>query len=212
MSILVFKFKICFVWGPRAGIILWNWSSMRRPYVVFTEGRQDTRYADPAPTWLERGRVYRNLCQCNLLGPRHADWHRYGSMCSNLVRLHHLRFGGFYDGHYCKQRPFPEGCIKNIMNTEIATKLIRLAIYALKDAHPSVPQRGEPLASVLRSRKLNPKVERERLRKHGKWLQRCHIRTVVRGKYSDSEGSSESDGEEFSGSGEYELSSEESVA
>ena len=98
------------------------------------------------------------------------------------------------------------------MNTEIATKLIRLAIYALKDAHPSVPQRGEPLASVLRSRKLNPKVERERLRKHGKWLQRCHIRTVVRGKYSDSEGSSESDGEEFSGSDEYESSSEGSIA
>ena len=148
------------LWANRAlESLIWNWSSMRRPYVVFTEGRQGIRYVDLVPAWLERERVCRNLCQCNLLGPRRANWHRYGSMCSNFVRLYHLRFGGFYDGNDCKQRPFLEGCIKNIMNTEIAIKLITLAICALKDAPPSVPQRGESLASVLRSRKFNPRAE-----------------------------------------------------
>ena len=49
--------------------VLWIWSSMRRPYVVHTEGRHDTPFADPIPDWLERENVYRHFCQCHLLGP-----------------------------------------------------------------------------------------------------------------------------------------------
>ena len=132
--------------------------------MVFTEGRHGTRYVDLVPAWLERERVYRNFCQCNLLGSRHASWHRYGSLYSNIVRLDYLKFGGYFHGGYCKQRPFLERCIKNIMNTEIAIKLTRMIIYALKDAPPSVPQRGEPLVSVLTSRKFEPHWERKRFR------------------------------------------------
>lgn len=55
--------------------------------------------------------------------------------------------------------------IKNTKNTEFAIKLSRVVIHVLSDAPPSVPQRGEPLVSALRSRKFEPRWERTRLRK-----------------------------------------------
>ena len=109
--------------------LLWNWSSMRRPYVVFTGGRSGIRYVDPIPAWLERERVYHHLCQCHLLGPRHAGWHRHGSLYSNVVRVNWEMMWSCRLG-CCKQRPFPEGCTKNTMNTEIATKHTRVVIHA----------------------------------------------------------------------------------
>ena len=45
------------------------------------------------------------------------------------------------------------------MNEHIATKLSRLVSRVLSDISPSVPQRGVPLPSVLRSRKRKAKVE-----------------------------------------------------
>ena len=58
------------------------------------------------------------------------------------------------------------------MDIEIATKLSRVVIHALRDTPPSVPQRGEPLVSVLKSKELKPKWERDRFRKHKKWMTR----------------------------------------
>ena len=152
--------------------LLWNWPSMRRPYVVYTEGEHGTRYVDPVPAWLKRECAYPDLCLCHLLGPRRDDWHRRGSLYSNVVCHEHQAFENYWGG-YCRQCPFPVGCNKNIMNVEIATKFSRVVIHALSDAPPSVPRRGEPLVSVLGSRKLKPKWERGRLRAHKRWRVRC---------------------------------------
>ena len=71
---------------------------------------------------------------------------------------------------------FPSGCIENIKNLEIAIKLSRAVMHVLTDVPPSVPQRGEPLVSVLTSRKLKPKWERARLRR----LKRRYIEQQIR--------------------------------
>ena len=134
-------------------------------------GGADTLFADPIPNWLERDNVFLHFCQCHLLGPRHFDWHRHGSLYSNVVRAD----WGLLDRRIwrcCRQRPFLVGCTKHIMNSEIAIALTRLAFRDLKSAPPSVPQRGEPLASVLRSRKLDSNLERVRHRNHERWQQR----------------------------------------
>ena len=149
----------------------WNLSSMRRPYVVFTEGKYGTLCVDLVPVWLKRGCVYLGFCQCHLVGLQHIGWHRHGSLYSNVISHGYQTFEG-HIGDVCKQRPFPDGCAKNAMNIEIATKLSRVVIHALRDTPPSVPQRGEPLVSVLRTKELKPKWGRDRFRKHKKWLTR----------------------------------------
>ena len=156
--------------------------------MVHTEGRHGTPDADPIPNWLERDNVYRHFCQCHLLGPRHADWHRHGSLYSNVVRMG-WEIMNSRRWNCCRQRPFPMGCNNHIMNTEIATQLARITIPDLRFALPSVPQRGEPLASVLRSRKLGSNLERVRFRNHERWQQRRR----ARGWWSDSDEWSESD-------------------
>ena len=83
-----------------------------------------------------------------------------------------------YIGDCCKQRPLPDGCTKNIMSIEIATKLYRVVIHALRGTPPPVPQGGEPLVSVLRTKKFKPKWERDRFRKHKKWLTRFKERSM----------------------------------
>ena len=98
---------------------------MRRPYVVHTEGRHDTPYADPIPNWLERDNVFRHFCQFHLLGPRHSDWHRHGSLYSNVVRME-WELMNMRRWSCCRQRPFPVGCTKHTMNTEIAIALTRI--------------------------------------------------------------------------------------
>ena len=172
---------------------------MRRPYVVYTEGRHGTHYVDLVPAWLERECVYLDRCQCRLVGPRHIGWHRRGSLYSNVV-CHDYQTFEAYCGGWCRQRSFPVGCNKNTINAKIATKLSRVAIRALADTSPSVPQRGEPLVSVLRSRELKPKWERERLRKHKRWLIRFRERMgrydgKCSGRYSESDGEESSEEE-----------------
>ena len=152
--------------------LLWNWSIMRRSYVVYTEGKHGIRYADIALAWLKRGCVYLDLCQCHLIGPRYVDWHRRCPLSSNVV-CHDYKTFETYCGGNCRQWSFPVGCNKDIMNVEIAIKLSRVVVHALSEAPPPVPQRGEPLMSVLRSRKLKPMCERERFRKHKRWRVRC---------------------------------------
>ena len=61
------------------------------------------------------------------------------------------------------QWPFLVGRNEDTKNVEIAIKLSRVAMHVLNDVLPSVPQRGQPLVSVLRSRKFRPTWECERL-------------------------------------------------
>ena len=49
---------------------------------------------------------------------------------------------------------------RNAKNREIATGLSWIVMDVLRDALPSVPPRGEPMVSVLASRKRKPKWER----------------------------------------------------
>ena len=99
---------------------------------------------------------------------------------------------------------FPIGCIRNTKNLEIATKLSRIAMHVLSDVPPSVPQRGEPLVSILTSRKRQPRWERARLRR----IRRRYIERMMRRCDRSSEGWSE-EGSESSGE---ESSKEESIA
>ena len=143
--------------------LLWNWSQMLRPYVVHLEGNEATSNCDPVPSWLTRECVYKDFCQGHVVGPHPHDWHHPGALYSNVVsRRHQLsdRRCGCSQVEY----EFPSGCTKNTKNLEIATRLSRAMIHVLTDAPPSAPQRGEPLVSVLTSRKRKPKWERARLR------------------------------------------------
>ena len=60
--------------------------------------------------------------------------------------------------------PFLDGCNRNIANGKLQSKLSWIVTHVLGDTPPSVPQSGEPLVFTLRSRKLKPKWERERVR------------------------------------------------
>ena len=51
-----------------------------------------------------------------------------------------------------------------------------IVVHVLTDVPPSVPQRGEPLVSVLTSRKFQPKWERARFRR----LKRRYIEQPIR--------------------------------
>ena len=47
--------------------LLWNWSKMGRPYVVYREGREVSGGGDPVPSWLSGECVHQDFCQCNLV-------------------------------------------------------------------------------------------------------------------------------------------------
>ena len=89
-------------------------------------------------------------------------WNEHpGALYSNAVSRDDQLVGG-----RCCCSPSVFGLLlgynKNIKNGEIATKSSRAMIQFLEDAPPSVPQRGEPLVSVLTSRERKPKWERVR--------------------------------------------------
>ena len=48
--------------------VLWNWSILGRPYLVHKEGSKAICGGDPVPVWFHEWCVYRELCQCNLIG------------------------------------------------------------------------------------------------------------------------------------------------
>ena len=136
---------------------------MRRPYAVYQEGKMSNIDCDPVPGWLIQGCVYNDFCQCNLLTYVDDDWHRPGSLYSNVVcrrfQLFERRCGCSRD-HW----RFPRGCGRNIRNREIAIRLSWIVMHVLTDAPPSVPPRGEPMVFVLESRVRTPNWERERFR------------------------------------------------
>ena len=118
---------------------------------------------DPVPSWLARDCVYKDFCQCHVVGPHLHDWHHPGALYSNVVSRRHQLFDGRCG---CSQveSEFPSGRTKNTNDLDIAIRLSRAMIHVLADAPPSVPQRIEPLVSVLTSRERKPKWERARLR------------------------------------------------
>ena len=160
---------IVLVLGPVFDNVLWNWYKMRRPYGVYREGEEEYLHssaplgADPVPGWLEHECVYKDLCQCNSVGVRHSDWHHLGALHSNVVSRRHQLFRN-QCGYSLLLWPFPFDFNKHTKNTEIAIRLSRVVIHVLSDVARSVPQRGEPLVSVLTSREFSPKSERERFR------------------------------------------------
>ena len=102
---------------------------------------------------------------CNLVGrnnqgeirlPQQQCWRYPGALYSNVLGRHH-RFFVNNCRHSRIDGPYLEGCNRNIMNTHIASKLVRVMIHVLGDVPPSVPPRGVPLASVLRSTKRRTK-------------------------------------------------------
>ena len=136
---------------------------MRRPHVVYQEGKMANRNCDLVPGWLTQECVYNDFCQCNLLHYIDDDWHRPGSLYSNVVCR---RFQLFERRCGCTQDNlrFLLGCGRSIKNREIAIRLSRIVMHVLTDTPPSVPRRGEPMVFVLKSRVRTPKWERERFR------------------------------------------------
>ena len=153
--------KVCYRANRVLDNLLWNWSKMQRLYVVYQEGNDGIIGSDLVPPWLTRECVHRDFCQCHLVSVRHPDWHYPGSLHSNVVSRRHQLFERSCG---CSQVPwpFPVGCNESTKNAEIATKLFRVVMDVLVDVPPAVPQRGAPLVSVLRTRVLKPKWERER--------------------------------------------------
>ena len=148
--------KVCFRANRVLENLLWNWSKMGRPYVVYQEGSEISGGRDPVPPWLAGECVYRDFCQCNLVGRRHQGWHHPGALYSNIICRRHQLFEGRC-GCSKVEWEFPSGCNKNIKNQEIAIRLSRIVIQVSSNAPPSVPRRGEPLVFVFTRRKLKPK-------------------------------------------------------
>ena len=155
--------KVCFRANRALENLLWNWSKMRRPYVVYREGDDDIGDCDLVPAWLTHECVHKDFCQCHLVS-RRRDWHHPGALYSNVVSRRHQMFEE-HCGCSHVQWPFPPGCNKNINNSQVAIRLCRIIIHVLGDAPPSVPQRGEPLVFIFRIRELKLKWGRMRFRK-----------------------------------------------
>lgn len=67
--------KVCFRANRALETLLWNWSKMRRPYVVYKGGNDGVGDGDPALAWLIHECVHKGFCQCHLVGSRHQGWH-----------------------------------------------------------------------------------------------------------------------------------------
>ena len=89
---------------------------------------------------------------------------------------------------------------RNAKNREIATGLSYTAMNVLRDAPPPVPPRGEPMVSVLTSRKRKPRWERMRLeaikRRRIRKKNNRFLREPVRRWYADENNSEETSEEE----------------
>ena len=126
--------NVCFRSNRVLENLLWNWSKLGRPYVVYREGSEGTGGGDPIPTWLSQECVV-DCCQCNLVGRRHPGWHHPGTLYSNVISRRHQLFEGRC-GYSHAQWPFPSGCNRNIKNDEIALRLCRAVMHVLIDAPP----------------------------------------------------------------------------
>ena len=139
---------------------------MRRPYVVYQEGDVATDYCDLVPGWFTHECVYRDFCQCHLLGDNYQGWCRPCALYSNVVCRRFQLFGRRCDCSgdavmYESQVPWNYHN-RNAKNLEIATGLSRIVMHVLRDMPPSVPPRGEPVVYVPTSRKRKPQWERAR--------------------------------------------------
>ena len=146
--------------------LLWNWSMMRRPYVVYQEGGVAIDCCDLVPGWLTLECVYRDFCQCQLLGTHYQGWCRPGALYSNVVCRRFQLFDRRCDCSgdvVMSESQFPwDYHSRNAKNLEIATGLSRIVMHVLGDTPPSVPPRGEPVVCVLTSRTRKPVWERAR--------------------------------------------------
>ena len=77
--------KVCFRANRVLEHVLWNWSKMRRPYVVYRGGNGGIGSGDFVPSWFAKECVHRSCCQCKLVGSRHQGWHHPGALYSNVV-------------------------------------------------------------------------------------------------------------------------------
>ena len=145
---------------------LWNRSKMRRPYVVYQDRSAETPSGcDPVPGWLTQECVYKNLCQCHLVGTHYQGWCRAGSLYSNVVCRRFQLFEGRSDctGGMVEYDRLPWNYLnRNAKNREIATGLSWIVMHVLRDTPPSVPPRGESMVCALTCRKRKPKCERSR--------------------------------------------------
>ena len=132
--------KVCFRANRVLENLLWNWSTMRRPYVVYQEGNEATSVCDPVPLWFTHERVHKDLCQCPLVGPCPQGWHRRGALYSNVVgRRHQL----FEKRCGCSQVEwqFLSGCTKNTKNQDIAIRLSGTVIHVVGRTATGTPKR-----------------------------------------------------------------------
>ena len=194
--------KNCFRANRVSENLLWNWSKMRRPYVVYQDRNAEILSGgDLVPGWLTQGCVYTNLCQCHLVGTHYQGWCRVGSLYSNVVCRMFQLFEGRSDctGGIVEYGRFPWNYLnRNATSREIATGFTWIAMHVLSDTPPSVPPRGEPVVFAFTSRKRKPKWERARhegitrrlnegmIRRYAKYQERMR-----RAEESDSEESSE---------------------
>ena len=166
--------------------LFWNWSKMRRPYTVYQDRNAETRAGlDPLPGLLRQDCVYDELCQCRLVGAGYEGWCHPGTLYSNIVG-HWLRlFEGRSDclGKVGDDEPW-NYFNRNAKNREIAIQLSWAVMWVLRGAPPSVPPRGEPMVSVLTSRKqmfwqarkrregITKRLEERMIRNHANYLER----------------------------------------
>ena len=117
--------KICFRANRVLENLLWNWSKLGRPYVVYQGGSEGTGGGYPMPSWLLGGCVYNDFCQCYVVSRRHQGWHHPGALCSNIISRRHQLFEG-HCGQSHIQMLFPNGCDRNTKNVRSPLGCFRL--------------------------------------------------------------------------------------
>ena len=105
--------KVCFMANRPLEDLLWNWSNMGQPYVVYREGSAGIGGGDLVPAWLVGGCFCKGCCQCNLVRRQHQGWHHPGALCSNIVSRRPQLFER-HCGYYHVRWPFLNGCNRNI--------------------------------------------------------------------------------------------------
>ena len=156
----------CFGAGKVLDELLWGWSKMWRPYVVYNDNRVHIGGGDPVPVWLSEWCVYKDLCQCDLVGfggdQREVDFqqrrnlHHPGAFCNNLMWRCHKCFKCRCRYSRFKLVHFDDQCDRNAMDVLIAAKFVRSIVHVLVGDPPSIHPRVVPLMCVFRSRERKP--------------------------------------------------------
>ena len=143
-----FHYKDCYTANRILENLLWQRNDLKRLFLVYQEERIKYHRRDVLPRWLVDDytlRTHRKFCQCHFVHAEDKGWLRLGTLYSNVVRDLREMYANpcscfKHVGWRC-----PRSCTHHSVNYEVAIGLSWIAMRALREAPPPVPQRSEKL-------------------------------------------------------------------